>query len=130
MFNASKMFFTNRIIELQCLNRFRYFNIVSRTVAPEENCPSPTLKLTLTINQTLTLTVEQFSSGEIIRILLIFYDLIILFIHQKLWIAEDTYGTGQKRMLFPSVHIMNFLRKNQDGPFIYAGFAKLIFIVS
>ena len=83
MFNASKMFFTNRIIELQCLNRFRYFNIVSRTVAPEENCPSPTLKLTLTLNQTLTLTVEQFFSGEIIRIPLIFYDLIISFIHQK-----------------------------------------------
>ena len=130
MFNASKMFFTNRIIELQCLNRFRYFNIVSRTVAPEENCPSPTLKLTLTLNQTLTLTVEQFSSGEIIRIPLIFYDLIISFIQQK---TLNSRRHIRECMLFPyvyAVYIMDFLRKNQDGPFIYAGFAKLIFIVS
>ena len=127
MFNESKMFFTNRIIELQCLNRFRYFNIVSRTVAPEENCPSPTLKLTLTLNQTLTLTVEQFSSGDIIRVPLIFYDLIISFIQQK---TLNSRRHIRECMLFPSVHIMDFLRKNQDGPFIYAGFAKLIFIVS
>ena len=39
----------------------------SRTIAPEENC-SPTLKLTLTVTQTLTLTGEQFSSGVIVWI--------------------------------------------------------------
>ena len=39
----------------------------SRTITPEENCP-PTLKLTLTLNQTLTPTGEQFSSLAILRI--------------------------------------------------------------
>ena len=39
----------------------------SRTTDPQENYP-PTLKLTLTVAQTLTLTGDQFSSGEIVRI--------------------------------------------------------------
>ena len=38
----------------------------SRTSATEENCP-PTLILTLTLNQTLTLTGAQFYSGAIVR---------------------------------------------------------------
>ena len=38
----------------------------SITIAPEEDCP-PTLTLTITLNQTPTLTGGQFSSGAIIR---------------------------------------------------------------
>ena len=38
----------------------------SRTIAPEEHCP-PTLILTIILNQTLTLTGGQFSSGAIVR---------------------------------------------------------------
>ena len=38
----------------------------SRKIAPEENCP-PALILTLILNQTLTLTGRQFSSGVIFR---------------------------------------------------------------
>ena len=38
----------------------------SSTIAPEENCP-PNLILTLTLNQTLTLTGGQFFSGAIVR---------------------------------------------------------------
>ena len=45
----------------------------SRTITPEENCPPPTLKLTLILIQTLTLTGGQFSSGAIVRIPLILY---------------------------------------------------------
>ena len=38
----------------------------SRAMAPEEN--HPTIKPTLTLTQTLTLTGEQFSLGAIVRI--------------------------------------------------------------
>ena len=41
-----------------------HFPTGSRTIAPEENCPT-TLILTLTLNQTLTLTKRQFSSWAI-----------------------------------------------------------------
>lgn len=46
----------------------RYVTYGSRTIAPEANYP-PVLILTLTPNQTLTLTGVQFSSGAIIRTL-------------------------------------------------------------
>ena len=42
-------------------------NVGSRTIAPEENFPL-TLKLTLTLTQTLTPIGRQFSSGAIVRI--------------------------------------------------------------
>ena len=39
----------------------------SSKIAPEEDCP-PALILTLILNQTLTMTGEQFFSGTIFRI--------------------------------------------------------------
>ena len=45
---------------------FFYIKNGSRKIAPEKNCP-PALILTLILNQTLTLTGTQFSSGAIFR---------------------------------------------------------------
>ena len=39
----------------------------SKIIAPKENCP-PTVKLTLTVIQTLTLIRGKFSSGAAVRI--------------------------------------------------------------
>ena len=50
----------------------------SRTIVPKENWPT-TLKLILTLSQTLTLTGGQFSSGAIVR---------ITFWHRHNWIKE------------------------------------------
>ena len=51
----------NKLIHLPSL----WFMVLGK-LPPEENCP-PTLILTLTLNQTLTLTGGQFSSGAIFR---------------------------------------------------------------
>ena len=53
-----------------------YANYGSKKIAPEENCP-PALILTLILNQTLTLTGGQFSSGGIFRTPPTLYHIII-----------------------------------------------------
>ena len=47
-----------------CERSFLYVTFGSRTIAPQESCP-PTLILTLTLNQTLTLTGGNFPRGQL-----------------------------------------------------------------
>ena len=63
----SLIYFSLLLFEMVSSRYYDYVILASRTTAPEENCSPPTLILTPTLNQTLTLTMGQFSSGEIVR---------------------------------------------------------------
>ena len=66
----------------------------SRTIVPEENC-SPTLILTLTLNQTLTLTEGQFSSGAIVQTPYIY---IYIYIYIYVYISALKITAGQRSL--------------------------------
>ena len=62
---------SNYLIDILSFQQWNVLIIGSRKIPPEENCPLA-LILTLFVNQTLTLTGGQFSSGVIFRTLSLF----------------------------------------------------------